>query len=41
MPSDINLQIIDILCKDSSMPFVEIAKQVGYLMLQFISELED
>ncbi|MFL6321011.1 MAG: Lrp/AsnC family transcriptional regulator, partial [Nitrososphaeraceae archaeon] len=26
---DINLQIIDVLSKDSSMPFVEIAKQIG------------
>ena len=26
---DVNLQIIDILAKDSSMPFVEIAKRVG------------
>jgi Lrp/AsnC family transcriptional regulator, regulator for asnA, asnC and gidA len=26
---DVNLQIIDILGKDSSMPFVEIAKQIG------------
>src|ERR671931_1749808 len=26
---DINLKIIDVLSKDSSMPFVEIAKQIG------------
>ena len=26
---DVNLQILDILAKDSSMPFVEIAKRVG------------
>src|ERR687885_1194525 len=26
---DINLRIIDVLSKDSSMPFVEIAKQIG------------
>jgi len=26
---DLNLQIIDILAKDSSMTFVEIAKQIG------------
>ena len=26
---DINLRIIDALSKDSSMPFVEIAKQIG------------
>jgi Lrp/AsnC family transcriptional regulator for asnA, asnC and gidA len=26
---DVNLQIIDILAKDSSMTFVEIAKQIG------------
>ena len=25
----INLRIIDVLSKDSSMPFVEIAKQIG------------
>ena len=26
---DVNLKIIDILSKDSSVPFVEIAKQIG------------
>jgi Lrp/AsnC family transcriptional regulator, regulator for asnA, asnC and gidA len=26
---DINLKIIDVLSKDSSVPFVEIAKQIG------------